>query len=40
MLLDILLSKYKSFLSLHEINMPLVSHPFDLSLTKIYVTGN
>jgi hypothetical protein len=31
-LLDILLSKYRPFLCLHEINIPLVSHPFDIFL--------
>jgi hypothetical protein len=34
MLLDILLSRYRSFLCLHEINIHLVSHAFDVSLTK------
>ena len=39
MLLDILQSRYKSFLCLHEINIPFVNHPLPLFLTKDLCTG-
>jgi hypothetical protein len=39
MLLDILLNKYRSLLCLHEINISLLSHPFDVSLTKNVCDG-